>query len=97
MTMTINDEYKKLLFYANSLIAGVLNSNTPFKNCQINSIKNEFNKRILILQNKYSTTTTTTFTTDEIKNEEESAIISFIPFSSSLITDNITLVISTNK
>jgi len=90
MTMTINDDYKKLLFYANSLIAGVLNSNTPFKNCQINSIKNEFNRRVLLLKNKYSTPTTT----DEIK-KEESVIISSIPFSSSLITDNITLVIST--
>ena len=71
--------------------------NTILDRFDQNSIKNEFNKRILILQNKYSTTTTTTFTTDEIKNEEESAIISFIPFSSSLITDNITLVISTKK
>jgi len=90
--MTINDDYKKLLFYANSLIAGVLNSKTIFnKNCKIHQIKNEFNRRVLLLKNKYSTPTTTT---DEIK-KEESVIISSIPFSSSLITDNITLVIST--
>jgi hypothetical protein len=90
-TMTINDDYKKLLFYANSLIAGVLNSKTIFnKNCQIHQIKNEFNRRVLLLKNKYSTPTNT----DEIK-KEESVIISSIPFSSSLITDNITLVIST--
>lgn len=51
---TINDDYKKLLFYANSLIATILKSTTiSNKNYQIQQIKNEFNRRVVLLQKKY--------------------------------------------
>ena len=90
MTMTINDEYKKLLFYANSLIAGVLNSNTPFKNCQINSIKNEFNKRVLLLQKQKQKQ-------HILIEEEEEKIVPIIPTPFSSTDNNIMLIITPKK
>jgi len=89
MTTTINDDYKKLLFYANSLIAGVLNSNTPFKNCQINSIKNEFNKRVLLLQKQKQHIL--------IEEEEEEKIVPIIPVPFSSTDNNIMLIITPKK
>lgn len=91
MTMTINDDYKKLLFYANSLIAGVLNSNTPFKNCQINSIKNEFNKRVLLLQKQKQKQHIL------IEEEEEKEIVPIIPIPFSSTDNNIMLIITPKK
>lgn len=91
MTMTINDDYKKLLFYANSLIAGVLNSNTPFKNCQINSIKNEFNKRVLLLQKQKQKQHIL------IEEEEEKKIVPIIPIPFSSTDNNIMLIITPKK
>ena len=90
MTMTINDDYKKLLFYANSLIAGVLNSNTPFKNCQINSIKNEFNKRVLLLQKQKQKQ-------HILIEEEEEKIVPIIPTPFSSTDNNIMLIITPKK
>ena len=91
MTMTINDDYKKLLFYANSLIAGVLNSNTPFKNCQINSIKNEFNKRVLLLQKQKQKQHIL------IEEEEEKKIVPIIPIPFSSTDNKIMLIITPKK
>lgn len=89
-TITINDEYKKLLFYANSLIAGVLNSNTPFKNCQINSIKNEFNKRVLLLEKQKQKQ-------HILIEEEEKEIVPIIPIPFSRTDNNIMLIITPKK
>jgi len=90
-TMTINDDYKKLLFYANSLIAGVLNSNTPFKNCQINSIKNEFNKRVLLLEKQKQKQQ------HILIEEEEKKIVPIIPTPFSSTDNNIMLIITPKK
>jgi len=91
MTTTINDDYKKLLFYANSLIAGVLNSNTPFKNCQINSIKNEFNKRVLLLEKQKQKQQ------HILIEEEEKKIVPIIPTPFSSTDNNIMLIITPKK
>ena len=94
MTMTINDDYKKLLFYANTLIAGVLNSNTHFKNCQINSIKNEFNKRVLLLQKQKQHIL---IEEEEEKEKEIIQNIPIIPIPFSSTDNNIMLIITPKK
>lgn len=48
---TYNLECQKLLFYCNSLIAGVLKERTINKNAKITQIKNEFNRRVVLLKN----------------------------------------------
>jgi hypothetical protein len=48
---TYNLECQKLLFYCNSLIAGVLKQRTINKNAKITQIKNEFNRRVVLLKN----------------------------------------------
>jgi hypothetical protein len=95
---TYNLECQKLLFYCNSLIAGVLNQRTINKNAQIAQIKNEFNRRVVLLKNNFL------INVGASANEREDVRDAYavketddIPIVCSLIPNNIMLNITLKK